>query len=279
MESYMAWTIYGEARGCQWMKKQLYIATVVNIVLWECGSLTLWAADLKKLEVFHHKAIRRIMCITKRDQQNTWLTNKRLSKKMNYITTMEEVINERRLEGLAGQRCKVNGQNTPQKVPHSVDYEPKEQRWAKTYPMWLQCDSNQPNADLQWSGCKAIQRMPLKVMDPIGQGRAPVEITQIDQMELKRNEGLKSLQERQVPNQNPPLPPSPNQNPRSLTPPPPFQRNKHPRINSPPQNALKIPFCKPTPPWTSCHQRRPDYWLSILHMALPEGSCNSKPQN
>jgi hypothetical protein len=82
------------------MKKQFYIATVMKIVLWECESLTLRAADLKKLEVFHHKAMRHILCITKREQANTRLTNKKLRKKMDYITTMGEVIDERRLDWL-----------------------------------------------------------------------------------------------------------------------------------------------------------------------------------
>jgi hypothetical protein len=81
-------------------KKQFYIVTVVNIVLWGCESLTLQAADLKKREVFHHKAMRHILCITKRDQQTTCLTNERLQRKMDYIATMEEVIDERRLDWL-----------------------------------------------------------------------------------------------------------------------------------------------------------------------------------
>jgi hypothetical protein len=48
------------------MKKQFYIARVMNIVLWGCESLTIQAVDLKKLEVFHHKAMRHILNITKR---------------------------------------------------------------------------------------------------------------------------------------------------------------------------------------------------------------------
>jgi hypothetical protein len=68
------------------MKKEFYIATVVNIVLWGCESLTIRAADLKKLEVFHHKAMRHI-------QVTTRITNKNLCKKMDYIAMMEEIIN------------------------------------------------------------------------------------------------------------------------------------------------------------------------------------------
>jgi hypothetical protein len=79
------------------MKKQFYIATMVNIVLWGCESLTIRAADLKKLEVFHHKAMRHILCITKWQQATTRLTNGNLRKKMDYIARMEEVIDERRL--------------------------------------------------------------------------------------------------------------------------------------------------------------------------------------
>jgi hypothetical protein len=77
------------------MKEQFYITTIVNIVLWGCKSLTIQAADLKKLEVFHHnKAMRHLLCITKWQQATTRLTNKNLTKKMDYITTMEEVINK-----------------------------------------------------------------------------------------------------------------------------------------------------------------------------------------
>jgi hypothetical protein len=56
------------------MKKQFYIATVVNIVLWGCESLTIRAVDLKKPEVLHHKTVRHILCISRngnRQQQNS----------------------------------------------------------------------------------------------------------------------------------------------------------------------------------------------------------------
>jgi hypothetical protein len=53
--------------------------------LWGCESLTLQAADQKKLS---------------KDRQTTCLANKRLRKKMDYIATMEEVIDERRLDWL-----------------------------------------------------------------------------------------------------------------------------------------------------------------------------------
>jgi hypothetical protein len=43
------------------MKKQFFIATIVNILLWGCELLTLHAADLKKLEFCHHKGIRHIL--------------------------------------------------------------------------------------------------------------------------------------------------------------------------------------------------------------------------
>ena len=82
------------------MKKQFYIATVVNIVLWGCKSLTIRAADLKKLEVFHHKAMRHILSISKWQQASTRLKNEELQKKMDYIATMEEVIDKRRLDWL-----------------------------------------------------------------------------------------------------------------------------------------------------------------------------------
>jgi hypothetical protein len=75
-----------------WMKKQFYIATVVNIVLWGCESL-IRAVDLKKLKVFHHKAMRHILCIMKWPQATTQLTNENLQKEMDYIaTTMEKII-------------------------------------------------------------------------------------------------------------------------------------------------------------------------------------------
>jgi hypothetical protein len=82
------------------MKKQFYIATVVNIVLWGCESLTIRAANLKKLEVFHHKVMRHILSITKWQQATTRLTNKNLRKKMDYIATIEEIIDVRRLDWL-----------------------------------------------------------------------------------------------------------------------------------------------------------------------------------
>jgi hypothetical protein len=50
------------------MKKQFYITTVVNIVLWGCESLTILtirAANMKKLKVFPHKAMQHILNITK----------------------------------------------------------------------------------------------------------------------------------------------------------------------------------------------------------------------
>jgi hypothetical protein len=47
------------------MKQQLYVATIVNILLWGCESPTLQAAYLKKLEVFHLKGIQHVLNVSK----------------------------------------------------------------------------------------------------------------------------------------------------------------------------------------------------------------------
>ena len=97
------------------MKKQFYITTVVNIVLWGCKSLTIPAADLKKLEIFHHKAMRHILNISKWQQATMRLTNEHLQKKLEYIAMMEEVINERRLDWL-GNIARQSDDKLPEKV-------------------------------------------------------------------------------------------------------------------------------------------------------------------
>jgi hypothetical protein len=47
------------------IKKAFYIATIVNILLWGCEFLTIRKEDLRRLEVFHHSAIRYIFNISK----------------------------------------------------------------------------------------------------------------------------------------------------------------------------------------------------------------------
>jgi hypothetical protein len=92
----------------------------------------------------------------------------------------------------------------------------------------------------------------IQLAKEMDQWKSLVHKHQIDQMELKRKEGLHSLQERQVPNQNPFLPPSTIRT----------QDPSHPHskeINIPKSitpNGLKIPFWKPTP-------------LNILSLEMP----------
>jgi hypothetical protein len=95
------------------MKKQFNIVTVITIVLWGCESLTIQAGDLK-LEVFHHKAMQHILCISKWQQATTRLTNENLRKKLDYIATMEEIIDERRLYWL-GNAARQSDEKLPKK--------------------------------------------------------------------------------------------------------------------------------------------------------------------
>jgi hypothetical protein len=74
------------------MKKQFYVATIVNILLWGCESLTLRAADLKRLEVFHHKGIRHVLNVSKWKQKEEHITNCSLRRRLDDISTIQETI-------------------------------------------------------------------------------------------------------------------------------------------------------------------------------------------
>jgi exonuclease III len=97
------------------MKKQFFIATIVNILLWGCESLTLHAADLKKLEVFHHKGIRHVLNISRLKQAMDHLKNEDLRKRLDNIATLQETIEERRLDWL-GNVARQPDTNLPKRL-------------------------------------------------------------------------------------------------------------------------------------------------------------------
>jgi exonuclease III len=97
------------------MKKQFYVATIVNILLWGCESLTLRAANLKKLEVFHHKGIRHVLNVNKWKQKNERITNCSLRQKLDNIATIQETIEERRLDWL-GNVARQPDTNLPKRL-------------------------------------------------------------------------------------------------------------------------------------------------------------------
>ena len=97
------------------MKKQFFIATIVNILLWGCKSLTLHAAELKKLEVFYHKGIRHILNISRMKQAMDHLKNEDLCKILVNIAMLQETIEERRLDWL-GNVARQLDTNLPKRL-------------------------------------------------------------------------------------------------------------------------------------------------------------------
>jgi hypothetical protein len=88
------------------MKKVFYIATIINFLLWGCKSLTIRKEYLRRLEVFHHSAIRYIFNISKWQQATTRLSNKGLRSKFDFILNMQETIDERRPVAKSGIQMK-----------------------------------------------------------------------------------------------------------------------------------------------------------------------------
>jgi hypothetical protein len=97
------------------MKKQFYIATIVNTLLWGCESLTLRAADQKRFEVFHHKAIRHVLNISRWKQKDDRITNESLRKRLDGIALVQETLEERRLDWL-GNVARHDDTNLPKKL-------------------------------------------------------------------------------------------------------------------------------------------------------------------
>jgi hypothetical protein len=97
------------------MKKQFFIATIVNILLWGCESLTLRAADLKKMDVFLHKGIRHVLNISRWRQATERLRNSDLRKRLDNIATIQETIEERRLDWL-GNVARQPDTNLPKRL-------------------------------------------------------------------------------------------------------------------------------------------------------------------
>jgi hypothetical protein len=97
------------------MKTKFFAATIVNILLWGYELLTLRAADLKKLEVFHHKGIQHVLIMSRLKQATERLTNCSLQKRLDGVATIQETIKERRLNWL-GNVARQLDLNIPKKL-------------------------------------------------------------------------------------------------------------------------------------------------------------------
>ena len=78
------------------VKKLLYLAIPINLVLWGCESWALKHTDMKKIQVFHSSAIRRILNINMVEVQNEHLSNTILYQKFS-IDTIEDIMVSRQL--------------------------------------------------------------------------------------------------------------------------------------------------------------------------------------
>ena len=91
--------------------------------------------------------MRHILYITKWQQATTRLTNKEVQKKMDYIVTMEEVLDEQRLDWL-GSFARQSDKKLPKKFLTAWIMNPRKTRGGDTHPTRLQCVGNQPYAGL-----------------------------------------------------------------------------------------------------------------------------------
>jgi hypothetical protein len=84
----------------------------------------LQAAYLKKLEVFHLKGIQHVLNVSKWKQATEQLTNCSLQKRLNGVATIQESIEERRLNWL-GTMARQPNSNLP-KNSNCLDIQTKE---------------------------------------------------------------------------------------------------------------------------------------------------------
>jgi exonuclease III len=97
-------------------KKLLYIQLPLNTALWGAESWTLTAENDRKLQTFHHSAIRLIMNINMFEVEEKRITNRKLRESFDNIRNIDEFIKERQLTWLEHVLKMNPNQNTKKLV-------------------------------------------------------------------------------------------------------------------------------------------------------------------
>jgi hypothetical protein len=122
-------------------KKLLYLQLPLNTALWGAESWTLTVDNERKLQRFHHAAIRKIMNITMFEVEEKRITNRKLRESFDNIRNITEFIKERQLTWLE----------------HVLKMDPK-QNTRKLVNAWIQNPrrGGQPQHNLRHSYRKAL---------------------------------------------------------------------------------------------------------------------------
>ena len=96
-------------------KRYLYTACVSSVLLYGSECWTPLKADLAMIDAFHHRAIRAILCVSRRQQRTDGLTNLQLRRRWGDERTLSDVVCQRRLEWL-GHVARMPTDRHPQQI-------------------------------------------------------------------------------------------------------------------------------------------------------------------
>jgi hypothetical protein len=97
------------------LRHRIYNAIVVNLLLWGCESWALKEEDCRKLEVCHHRCLRRMLKITIYQVKEEKISNKEVRKKLNNCYTISQMIELRRARWLE-KISHMNDKRAPRKL-------------------------------------------------------------------------------------------------------------------------------------------------------------------
>jgi hypothetical protein len=124
----LAATAFGTLTWCLWKKRNISIATkmriyqslVLSVLLYGAESWTLLQSDIKKLEVFHMRCLRRVLGISLRDR----IRNETIRERCCNQPTISEEIQKRRLRWF-GHVCRME----PQRLPYQLLWRTRPSQW------------------------------------------------------------------------------------------------------------------------------------------------------
>jgi len=82
------------------LRKRIYEATAVNLMPWGCESWALLEKDRKRLEVCHHRCLRKMLGITTYDVKDHHMSNKSVREQMEGAYTITQSMDLRRARWL-----------------------------------------------------------------------------------------------------------------------------------------------------------------------------------
>jgi hypothetical protein len=97
------------------LRLRTYQAIIVNLALWGCESWALKEDDRRKLEVFHHRCLRRMLNLTIYEVKEQHITNKEVRKRAGNSYSMQQMMELRRCRWLE-KLSKMNDKRGPRKI-------------------------------------------------------------------------------------------------------------------------------------------------------------------